>query len=152
MEDEIVIDVNLCPRNIRKNTFVCPKTHFESLNRISFCKSPGRLSGRKYLQTLITIQISDCSVGQGPVWQTSQIQYPGQASIGRRRPGRPGFSNNVFPFWNSWFLSKMFAHQEMPRMKATRDSKIQDGDVLWSPDPGYSCLPRKSRPWPSQFL
>ena len=60
---------------------------------------------------------------------------------------RPGFSNSLFPSWDSWFLTQMFAYQaRRPRTKTrmsamtirtgTRDSKSQGGedvDVLRSP-------------------
>ena len=65
------------------------------------------------------------------------------ASLGRRRPCRPGFPNPVFSSWDPWFLSQMFAHQARrpwtkTRKSATtirRDSKIRDDedvDVLRS--------------------
>ena len=61
-----------------------------------------------------------------------------QASSGRQRPRRPRFPHSVFSFWDSWFLSKTIAHKvrelEYPRWAGTRDSTIQDGEVLKSPD------------------
>ena len=63
-------------------------------------------------------------------------------------PRRPGFSNFLFPSWDSWFLSQMMAHQvrrpwtrtrtsAMTIRSGTRDSQIQDDedvDVLRSSD------------------
>ena len=74
--------------------------------------------------------------------------YLKMASAGCQRPRRPGFSNSLFLFWESWFLSQMFAHQArrpwtktrtcvMIMRTGTRDSKIQArtqtslGALIW---------------------
>ena len=71
-----------------------------------------------------------------------------QAYAGRRCTRRPGFTNPLFPSWDLWLLSSMFAH---PNTKAidenykvhddykggNRDSTIKEGEdvgVLRSPD------------------
>ena len=65
-----------------------------------------------------------------------------QASVERRRPRRPGFSNLLLPSWDSWFLS--FTKHEDHERKTRTKNKIQDGedvDVLRSPDwNGFHCL------------
>ena len=87
-----------------------------------------------------------------PLLTSRKYPYSDQASSERRRSRRPGFSNSLFPSWDSCFVSQKFDHQsQRPWTKTrtsattlgtgTRASKIQDGvdvDVSRSPaqDPG----------------
>ena len=41
-------------------------------------------------------------------FQLARYSKLNQATTGRRRPG---FSNSLFPFWDSWFLFQMFPRQ-----------------------------------------
>ena len=45
-----------------------------------------------------------------------------QASVGRRRPRRPGFSNSLLPPWESYIVSQKFAHQPRRTWTKTRTS------------------------------